>query len=399
MRTAILFTGQLRTIQRTAKIIRENLIEPNDADAFLYCEERLADQQYGSQERGSLDHVRSEWGSSIKSIEVADSDPHYWSGKDDGDAEGQDAGKISRDEYRRERASALAEDNLAGRLFYEATGAALEYHQLRCAYEAMCAEEERRGERYDIVCRSRFDVITFRKLIMANYFDPSLFWENIFKFKKEARNQGRTSAELLYAVLISGGDETMAHQILQGEMADVGYCGKIDGKNFGDCLRANSGGVMYDKYLQILKGIDLKEACEEEYTADFLRNIPGVFAIRYNVIYFTKREHMEKLVRLADTVGEYVSGNNLDWCSENQFGMHLLSNGLLSLNYHSNIDEEYLVSIDLGSFTVNKNNEIEKLTPKYLTWACIRKNKSQAERGWSNLSEIQTKNGAVEINT
>lgn len=396
MKTAILFTGQLRTIQRTAKVLKENLIDPNNADVFIFCEERLADQQYGTQEPGSLDHLKETWGSSIKSLVVADEDPRYWRGSVGDNS--TDTAALSRDEYRYERASSLG-DNAAARLWYESTGAALEYYQLKKAYEAMCAEEERTGEKYDLVARSRFDVALFKSIKMANYFNPTVFWESIFKFKKEARKANRTSADLLFAAVISGGEETMMRQVLHGEMASVGYCGVINADNFGDCIRANSGDVLYEKYLQIVKGIDIKEPCGEEYTREFLLGIPGVFAIRYNVIYFTQRKYFEKVVDISNCVGEYSSGSDLDWCSENQFGMHLVSNMLLSLSYNSNIDEHYLSGIELGAITLDKDDKPEVFIPDELTWTCIRKTKEQMAEDWLNLAGVDTEQSAVEILT
>ena len=197
MKTAILFTGQLRTIQRTAKILKKNLIDPNNADVFIFCEERLADQQYGTQEPGSLDHLKETWGSSIKSLVVADEDPNYW--------KNQGSNPPIRDEYRTSRGS-IEGLSPGGKLWFESTGAALEYYQLQKAYEAMCAEEERTGEKYDFVVRSRFDVALLKSMKIENYFNPSILWESIFKFKKDARKNNWTGADLLFAAILSGGE-------------------------------------------------------------------------------------------------------------------------------------------------------------------------------------------------
>jgi len=387
MKSAILFTGQLRTIQRTADLLKANIIDPNGADLFLYCEERLADEQYGTQEPGSLDYLKKCWGSSIKSLVVADQNTRYWQDR---------AGQISyRSSYRELCAERVQSE--AGALWYRSTGSALEYMQLSEAYNQLREEEMSSGQKYDLIARCRFDVALFRPLVFRNYYDPEIFWESIFKYRDHARKMGWSSSKLLYAALLSGGDSNMMEQILRDRMAEVGYSGVVNGDNLGDCIRANSGDILHDKYLQVLKAIDLREPCSNNYTSEFLKGTCSVFTIRGNVIYFTRREFFDRIVSISDHVGRYESGLDADWCSENQMGMHLINSGLLSLNYHSELDEHYLLNMELGSATISENNHAEKFIPRDLLWTIIRKTKNQAREDWLKLNSIDTSRGAVSI--
>jgi hypothetical protein len=47
MRTAVLFTGQERTLPRTIKLLRRNLLEPNNTTVFLACESMDSDSLKG----------------------------------------------------------------------------------------------------------------------------------------------------------------------------------------------------------------------------------------------------------------------------------------------------------------------------------------------------------------
>lgn len=390
MKTAILFTGQLRTIQRTSKVLKKNLIDPNNSDVFIFCEERLADQQYGTQESGSLEHLKNAWGSSIKSLVVADEDPAYWRGTSDSPP--------IREEYRTSRGS-VEGLSPGGKLWYESTGAALEYYQLRKAYEEMCAEEERTGEKYDVVCRCRFDVALLKEIKFSNYYSPEVFWSSIEAARKQARKLGLGSRDILYAALLSGGNMDRMQQVLHGEMAEIGYSGVVDAENLGDCIRASKGDVLYQRYLEVVKSIDIKEKLSDNVIADFLSQVPGVFAIRCNVLYFTARSRFDNIVSLSNCVGEYSSDTDLDWCSENQFSMHLVSNGLISFNYQSRSDENYLLGIELGAIALDPEGDPEVFLPDGLTWTIVRKNKQQMEEDWLNLDGFDNKQSGVEILT
>ena len=239
----------------------------------------------------------------------------------------------------------------------------------------------------------------FKPIKFSDYYDPEVFWNSIEYARNEGRSLGAKSSDILFAVLVSGGERSRIAQVLGGKLADIGYSGVVNGMNLGDCIRANSGDVLYNMYLDIIKAIDLKDRIGDEATREFLLSIPGVFAIRCNVIYFTRRELFGKLVELADCVGEYRSDSDLDWCSENQFAMHLVSNRLISFNYHSQIDEHYLLGIELGAITIDKECNAENFIPEDLTWTTIRKNKKQMEEAWLKLEEVDTKQSAVEILT
>jgi len=390
MKTAILFTGQLRTIQRTAKVLKKNLIEPNNADVFIFCEERLPDDQYATQEPGSVAYLKETWGDSIKSLVIADEDPAYW--------RSQGSAPPIREEYRIGRASVegLSE---GGKLWYESTGAVLEYYQLRKAYEAMCAEEERTGEKYEVVSRCRFDVALFKEINFANYYNPDIFWESVNIARPMARELGATSRDILFAALLAGGDTARLRQVLKGDMADIGYSGVVDAANLGDCIKASSGDVLYQKYLEVVKEIDVKEKNPTSSLADLLNEVPSVFAIRCNILYFTARSRFRTLVDLADCVGEYSSDSDLDWCSENQFSMHLVSNGLMSFNYHSKLEEHYLLAMELGAMTIDREGDPEVFLPEELTWTMVRKNKQQMEEDWIKLDDISVEQSGAEILT
>lgn len=390
MKTAILFTGQLRTIQRTAKTLYKNLIEPNNSDVFIFCEERLPDAQYATQEAGSLEHVKETWGDSIKSLVVADQEPSYW--------RNQGGNPPAREEYRQSRA-AIEGLSPGGKLWYETTGAALEYYQLQKAYEDMCAEEERTGERYDIVARCRFDAAVLKKFFFSDYYDPDVFWSSVNSARKTAKELRLGSKDILFAALLSGGNIGRMNSVLKGEMADIGYSGVVNADNLGDCIRASSGDLLYQKYLNVIKAIDVKDKLPEDELRKFLMEVPGVFAIRCNVLYFTTRDRFEKIVEISNCVGEYTSDSDLDWCSENQFAMHLVSNALMSFNYHSQLDEHYLLGIELGAMTIDRDGEPEVFLPVGLTWTIIRKNKAQMEQDWLRLDEITVEQSGAEILT
>jgi len=150
MRTAVLFTGQERSIRRTIHLLKKNLLEPNDAVVFLACEsdnpERMASYFQGTHYGGSaiLQTFRTaEFQAFMNLLEVS-----------------------SRPAVKPEVFGRTAEGWNMG--YLHSSGTVIQYYQLWKAWLMLLEYEKVNNMKFDVVVRCRPDCLLTERLDLSN---------------------------------------------------------------------------------------------------------------------------------------------------------------------------------------------------------------------------------------
>ena len=153
-RVAIIFTGRLRTFDKTYHNILHNLVDPNMATTFLFCEcDRTAEQVASD--------VKTKWGS-FGGVITASERPSEFDNLIDYLLKTQP--NIQPDKF-----NASVPPN-----YIVNSGSILEYYQFSKGYDLMLEYERKHSVRFDIIVRSRLDIVFGNKMNILDFFDPSL---------------------------------------------------------------------------------------------------------------------------------------------------------------------------------------------------------------------------------
>lgn len=269
MNIAILFTGRIDALERCSRLHRENLTGCNGpVHIFYYLE--------GKKEVIAKDALLGPQGGSVlhgEIVEKSSESPQYRAILD----------------FVMENAPALRpevlESSAFDRNFFYRSGAILEYFQFMKAYEHMLEYERREGVRFDVVVRSRLDIVLSEPLRIRNFFE-SLDDDLLRNFGPQVYIQ-------------SLGSRTMAERIRAGELVQLFNYNKFeipDGSAHDVLSIIRESKIMWTMYCNWIW-------IARRHTMDLMAH----FVYRYGALYSAETRHC--------------------FNSENQFYMHL--------NYHN----------------------------------------------------------------
>jgi hypothetical protein len=133
---AVLYTGEIRTIEKTSPFFRRNILDPTHADIFATIQGCIMCQTF--------ERILSEsWRDNLKSFS--------W---------------FSRDQYNALQDELISKMDLEPRWksYLKTSGSMIEYYQLYLSFQKMREYEEEHHFRYDYVVRLRTDVVVTRPL-------------------------------------------------------------------------------------------------------------------------------------------------------------------------------------------------------------------------------------------
>lgn len=152
-KVCVLFTGAYRTFDKTYKYILDNILKPNSAKAFVLCE-----TEYSFTEFEEI--FKNRWGDHVGSVQAL---------KNSRTKEFNDIM-----EYLFKSKSGLSNYYLNQHGFNQDylknSGSILEYYQFMKCYEQMLEYERQHCIKFDIVIRSRFDMILTQPLNLSKFF-------------------------------------------------------------------------------------------------------------------------------------------------------------------------------------------------------------------------------------
>lgn len=290
MKTAVLFTGALRTVKKTIRYLKENVLIHTDVHVFA-C---LQNDSHESEVEWN-EWFRMELGAHIKSITWF-SDIYYPS-------------------WVLEREIMLRHMPLEDgwKNYLRHSGSMVEYKQLQLAYLAMSNHEQVQSFSYEYIIRARTDTIFAKKI--------DFHW---LSFSEE---QITERLQLIEKKLLHENMDSSYPSIFSYFMSTL----------LSDDLIPNLNKLLI-KYLPSEAGKSLPNAAE---LSDYLRNGRYLLTIRKNLLYIVRRSFFHTIPSLASLYGTFRSPySDHHWFNaECQFQGACYHAGLSSHEYSSAFEE------------------------------------------------------------
>jgi hypothetical protein len=296
MKVAILFTGALRTIKKTMRYFKQNLLLTPDVDVFA-CLQNDTDIPNSEWE----EWLHQELGHHIKHIEWFKLSEH------------QDWVSL--------RDKLLSNLNIIDhwKNYIRNSGSIIEYYQLYLSYIKMCNYEDTH-QRYSYIIRSRTDTI-FAKPIDFHW----LNWTDSQEEERIAKiNTGLSLSNI----------EINARNTLNYFMSTI----------LSDSLINNIQDVMA-QYIPNSNPITYTTASEIN---NYIKNGPYILTIRANNLYIVSREYFNFIPTISHIYGFLKSpyNDNYWYNSENQFQAACYFSNLSVFDYNTLFEDKSLYEYD-----------------------------------------------------
>ena len=260
MSVAVILTGQYRCFDNTFKNIKDFLLLPNNAKVFVYCETSLTREEFRK-------NLEIKWGEEV----IGDCVVY------------KDRPLEFHQIYKNLIATkpAIQPCKFAqvgfGQSYLWNSGSILEYYQYRKAFDLLSEYEKRTGKKFDIIVRSRLDIVYGERLYLSSFFNriDSGILERIGDGGKYIMNLG---------------NETLAKNN-NSNPAHYGYVCDLSGEKF-------------DSAREIL---------------DHIQEASYIWTLGPNQVWIGRREIMAKLYKLLYSYGDYDIGFRDGFNSETQF--------------------------------------------------------------------------------
>jgi hypothetical protein len=296
MKVAILFTGALRTIKKTMRYFKQNLLLNPDVDVFACIQN---DTSTSNQEWE--DWIRQEMGSHLKTIEWFSMSQHP--------------------DFISIRDKMLSHLNLVEhwKNYIKNSGSIIEYYQLYLAYLKMCAYEDTH-QRYNYIVRSRTDTI-FAKPV-------DFHWLNWSDSQVEQRIS-KINTELSFSNIPITPENTLAY-----------FMSTI----ISDSLISNIQNIATRYIPNVTKYIPTSPSEINTY----IKSGQYALTIRSNNLYIIHREFFNFIPTISFVYGFLKSPYNDDYWynAENQFQAACYFSDLSVFDYNSQFEDKSLYEYD-----------------------------------------------------
>ncbi len=353
IRTAILLTGETRTLLAAAPFIWKNLIQVNAAHVFVHAEVK----NYGKEDSGDieLDTFDRLWPEGhVRSVRLT--------------------GELEQSAYARwfevvwnDKAGVsemVMKKSGVNREYLKRSGTVREYWEIGKCTEMMHFEEAKNGQHYDVVIRSRLDAFPLEPIRIAAFFEGD--WASFSNYVKGGRNRdeclerGRRWIQSLgYNKILPDRDDTKEVPLpsLQPNVeeeekaqADSAWLPELNSEITN---RTKTNVILF----QLVNDITNPERCDcptmhKSMLRTLIEELRGVWAFRRNVLWVARREDAVLMLQLAYQFGDHAPVDENDkwsWNSEGQFAAQARRHGLLHLDYHSCLQERAMVSKSLNA--------------------------------------------------
>lgn len=282
MSVAVILTGQYRCFDKIFKNIERCLLTPNKAKVFVYCETSLEkdvlrknlERKWGVDVIGACDVYKErplEFHAIYKNL-VATKPAIQPS-------------KFSKVPF--------------GQHYLWTSGSILEYYQYMKAYDLLSEYEKKTGEKFDIIVRSRLDIVYGECLYLSSFFNriDSVILERIGDAAK---------------YIINLGNETLASNN-NSNTARYGHA-------------CDLSGIIFDTEREIL---------------DHIRSSSYIWTLGTNQVWIGRRETMRKLHKLVYSYGDYDIGSKEVFNSETQFTQFCKAHNIKHFMRWAALDSKY----------------------------------------------------------
>jgi hypothetical protein len=325
MKTAILITGELRTIEKTIDYIKNNIVDNLDCDVFCVYQ---PDKKGLEKDVSYYDELmRNKFGEKCKHT-------HLFNGNDW-------LFGLYRDDLLDNLKTRVADN---WRNYLRNSGSMIEYYQLWLVYNDMVKYERINKVNYDYVMKIRTDMIWNDKmnldwLIMEN--EELKRRVNLFVEKDNAISNEKLITWIMITLLSEKQMSNLLEGIVNEEFSEEGFCQYL-----------NKNDVLVDRLLKLDKNSD------EFITAlkQFIMSDKFILTFRKNLIYFMARKNFSLIPTLGITYGHFGGINIIDpyWFNaECQFREICKERGLCIFDYNTNIDNESIYNYEYSSNLIN----------------------------------------------
>lgn len=267
---SFLFTGRVRTFASTAKLIRDHLLIPNSATYFIYAE--LGDPA----DLDLLNQTLQLWDSIPGSVATST-------------GRSVDFEKILNFLLSTQPALRPSVMNRTGISvnYLKSSGSILEYYQFIQVYDLMLKYEKQHHIKFDVVVRTRLDVIFTDRLDLKSFFEKEVSSDPLtLEVEVEVRGLGND-------------------RIISNLNSNI--------KFLGDPPPSSSP-------------------------------LNPLWTFRKNVVWIGRRSVMDRLYPLLYWYGAYDDGTPYTFNSETQFQLFCKNHNINLIDYYTEIEEQYLVS-------------------------------------------------------
>ena len=283
MSVAVILTGQYRCFDKTSKNIKDFLLIPNNTKVFVYCETSRSKQDF------KQDLERKWGGGVIGDCGVYKERLHEFHAI-----------------YKNLVATkpAIQPSKFArvgfGQSYLWNSGSILEYYQYMKAFDLLSEYEKQTGEKFDIIVRSRLDIVYGECLYLSSFFNriDSGILERIGNAGKYIMNLGNET-------LARNNNSNPAHY---GHICDL-------------------SGINFDTEREILEHI---------------RSASYIWTLGPNQVWIGRREIMGKLHKLIYSYGDYDIGSKEGFNSETQFTQFCKAHNIKHFMCGAAMDSKYI---------------------------------------------------------
>lgn len=278
-KVAIIYTGLVRTIEKTIKYFKENVLLDENRHVFAVLQS------------DNIEHydkfLRENVGENLKSVQWLNNADELWINT-------------------REHLLSNMNVDESWEHYLRTSGSMIEYYQMHLAYQEIEKREIEDNFKYDYILRTRCDIILT---------DPIYFnWEGQYSTEK--------IKEILEEIKTFGNYET----IVRAEVITAFM------NSFYNNKRMLCKDIRYNNYLHFdyNKLLEFKNEEELLYALRvYLLDGKYIITIRENLVYFLKREWFENISKLGITYGSHIMPNNSYWFnSESQLKQTCIETGL-----------------------------------------------------------------------
>jgi len=298
MLIGILFTGALRTIVKTIKFMKQNLVLDDNYHIYACVQnDTNKPNQYWSE------FLHSTFGNNIKSIDWYNSN-------------NSEKGEILK--------YVNISDNWKN--YLKTSGSMVEHHQIQIAYKKLCYIEGTINIKYDYIVRYRTDTVFGKKI--------DFHWINWTRKEIDDR------LDMIRCKLVDKSNENIIKHFM-GTLLD-------------DCILDNDISLFQtnnddDKYQDIINNLE-----------NYLKYGKYILTFRKNLLYIVKRNYFYLIPCIYNLYGtiRYKYNDDYWFNSEGQFQGACYNCGLSLYNYDSKFDEMSLYAYDHSRYFDSDNNII-----------------------------------------
>ena len=315
---AVIYTGELRTIESTIQLFKKNVLKNNDFHVFAVLQSNDNKDYYET-------FIKDILKDNIKSLIWLDKQDDKWV------------------QIRNELVNNINIDN-SWKNYLMNSGSMIEYYQAYLAYNEIQTYEKINNINYDFILRFRTDTVLKDEI----FFD-------INKYTKEYIKQ------LLTQIMELKGLKTFIDkEVLTNFITSLFFKNRHTYCN--NCCYVNTSNLL-DDFLQISD-----ENLFIEKLHDYIIQGNYLIALRNNIIYFIKRNLYEKIATLGITYGKYIK-NDTYWfnaenqleqiCADNNIDLfssttHLEGSSLYQYNKNNYYNEDNTLKDDEFSFFIKR---------------------------------------------